>query len=265
LAGEGATTTTVSRVETTPTGLSVDVCPSDYGSFPAEGPSLTCGCTPDAVKGGKIFGANPYYWQSSLCQAAVHAGLVDGSGGQIVVAPAPVTPVYPAVKRHGIESDSWRGGVENRGFRVTAVPGAVRQAGPGPAPHVDNAGEPVQAPVAETLRATGQVALYVRFRFNSADLDISGAATLMQLRDALAAAPDLRLLLVGHTDAVGSRDYNRNLSLRRAEAVMLWLRDQGIPVQRLAIDGKGYDEPIADNATDSGRSLNRRVQAIRIP
>ena len=77
-------------------------------------------------------------------------------------------------------------------------------------------------------------------------------------------SPDLRLVLVGHTDAVGGREYNRDLSLKRAQSVMLWLRDQGIPVQRLAIDGKGFDEPVADNETDTGRALNRRVQAIRI-
>lgn len=263
-AAEGSTpASAVSRVEQTGAGLALDTCPSDYSSFPADAPSVTCGCSPAAIKAGDVFGANPYYWQSSVCRSAAHAGVIDGRGARIVVTPA-VSPVFPGVTRNGIAGRSWAGGAANQGFRVAAA-----EATPQPATFskaaVDGAGQPVQAPVAQTLRETGQVALYIRFRFNSADLDIASAPVLMQLRDALVATPGLRLLLVGHTDAVGGRDYNRDLSLKRALAVTLWLKDQGISPRNLAIDGKGFDEPVADNGSDSGRALNRRVQAIRIP
>ena len=254
---------TVSHVDQTEAGLMLDTCPSDYSSFPADAPPVTCGCSPAALKQGDVFGANPYYWQSSVCRAAVHAGVIGPKGARVVVTPA-TSPVFPSVTRNGIAGRSWAGGAANQGFRVAAAD-ADQPKTTVAKPTVDGAGQPVQAPVAQTLRETGQVALYVRFRFNSADLDIASAPTLMQLRDALVAAPGLRLLLVGHTDAVGGRDYNRDLSLKRAQAVMLWLRDQGIPPTSLAIDGKGFDEPVAGNDTDGGRALNRRVQAIRIP
>ena len=263
-AGDTAPAAAVSRVEQTSAGLVMDTCPSDYGDFSADAPSVTCGCSAGAVKAGDVLGANPYYWQSSVCRSALHAGVITPQGGRITIVPA-VTPIFPSVTRNGIAGRSWRGGPENQGFQVAAAAGTTPQPAPvAKAPIIDGAGMPVQAPVAETLRETGQVALYIRFRFNSADLDIASAPTLMQLRDALIATSGLRLLLVGHTDAVGGRDYNRDLSLKQAQAVMLWLRDQGIAPSNLAIDGKGFDEPVADNSTDAGRALNRRVQAIRI-
>ena len=44
-----------------------------------------------------------------------------------------------------------------------------------------------------------------------------------------------------------------------------WLADRGVGLARIAVDGRGFDEPIADNATESGRAFNRRVQAKRLP
>jgi outer membrane protein OmpA-like peptidoglycan-associated protein len=122
----------------------------------------------------------------------------------------------------------------------------------------------VQAPVAETLRRSGQVQLYVTFRTGSADLDIGAAPVLGEVRDALLADPSLRLRLVGHTDTTGSAAVNGPLSVRRAEAVRAWLAANGVGADRLAAEGRGPGEPIADNATEAGRALNRRVQATRV-
>ena len=61
--------------------MTLDICPSDYGSFPENAPTLTCGCSAEAVKEGGVRGANPYYYQSSLCRAALHAGAVGAEGG----------------------------------------------------------------------------------------------------------------------------------------------------------------------------------------
>ena len=63
---------------------------------------------------------------------------------------------------------------------------------------------PVQKPIAEAIEETGEVALHVQFEFNSDKLDPSAETTLLGLRDTLDNAPKLRLMLVGHTDAVGS-------------------------------------------------------------
>jgi len=87
---------------------------------------------------------------------------------------------------------------------------------------------------------------------------------LTQVRDAMAADPTLRLRLVGHTDSQGTPATNLPLSQRRAAAVAGWLAQNGVPPARLAAEGRGQGQPIADNATDAGRSLNRRVEAERI-
>ena len=81
--------------------------------------------------------------------------------------------------------------------------------------------------------------------------------------DALAANlhkyDDRDLLIVGHTDAVGSSEYNEDLSIRRAEAAARYIRNQGVN-ESIATRGRGEYEPVASNDTESGRSQNRRVE-----
>lgn len=72
--------------------------------------------------------------------------------------------------------------------------------------------------------------------------------------------PDTSLLILGHTDSVGSNDYNARLSLRRAEAVMIALANRGVNVSQMGTVGIGESQPIATNATEAGRALNRRVE-----
>lgn len=71
---------------------------------------------------------------------------------------------------------------------------------------------------------------------------------------------DTRLLVNGHTDSTGAADYNYNLSNRRAQSVANYLASQGVDQNRLISQGMGPDQPIASNATDSGRAQNRRVE-----
>jgi len=73
------------------------------------------------------------------------------------------------------------------------------------------------------------------------------------------------LSLVGHTDSTGSRSYNQTLSEKRAKSVYTYLTHQGIIEQRLAYYGMGEDKPRADNATQRGRTLNRRVEIVIEP
>ena len=126
------------------------------------------------------------------------------------------------------------------------------------------AGVPVQAPIADALRRTGKVSLYISFKTNSADLDATATPVLTQLRDALTADPGMRLRLVGHTDGQGSPATNLPLSQRRAQSVVAWLTRNGVPAARLATEGRGQTQPIADNTSEAGRSLNRRVEAERL-
>ena len=71
---------------------------------------------------------------------------------------------------------------------------------------------------------------------------------------------DTTLDVLGHTDSVGSDDYNRELSYQRAYSVADYLQAQGIPAERLAPRGLGESQPLADNNTEYGRSQNRRVE-----
>ena len=67
------------------------------------------------------------------------------------------------------------------------------------------------------------------------------------------------VIAVGHTDSVGSEDYNNRLSLARAESVKDYLVSRGVDIKRVRAVGRGESQPIADNATRAGRALNRRV------
>ncbi|WP_315831604.1 LCCL domain-containing protein [Bradyrhizobium prioriisuperbiae] len=248
------------------TSAAASICPSTFKAYAGTSEPLTCSCTGEQININQYsfptYGNDVYTSDSSLCRAAVHAGAASAkTGGTVTIIPEAGRKVYAGAVRNGIESLD--AGAHDASFRFAVARTPPPQA---PAPPVAVvAGKPVQQPIAATIEATGQVALYIQFRFNSADLDVSASPTLNELRDALSATPNLRLLLVGHTDAIGTPDYNQTLSWRRAQAVMNWLTAQGIAQTRLGIDGKGQSQPVADNATDAGRALNRRVQAIRVP
>ncbi|MDP3608952.1 MAG: OmpA family protein [Methylophilus sp.] len=91
----------------------------------------------------------------------------------------------------------------------------------------------------------------------------SGAATnLAKLATFLNQYQDRSVIIEGHTDSVGNDDYNLGLSQRRADAVKMWLMNQGINSGRLVTTGKGETTPVAGNDNASGRQLNRRVEVI---
>ena len=75
----------------------------------------------------------------------------------------------------------------------------------------------------------------------------------------------LRVLVIGHTDAVGPAAYNRQLSTERADAVREALATYGIASSRIRADGRGEVEPRADNDTVDGRQANRRVEIMVTP
>jgi OOP family OmpA-OmpF porin len=72
--------------------------------------------------------------------------------------------------------------------------------------------------------------------------------------------PGMRVELQGHCDNIGTADYNMGLSERRALAVKTYLMGQGVAESRLTTKGFGFTKPVALNGTESGRSLNRRVE-----
>ena len=72
--------------------------------------------------------------------------------------------------------------------------------------------------------------------------------------------PELRALVEGHTDSIGSEAYNLRLSERRANAVADYMESQGISSSRITTKGWGKSKPVADNRTKEGRAKNRRVE-----
>lgn len=82
-----------------------------------------------------------------------------------------------------------------------------------------------------------------------------------RVAEAMVRDPKLRLLVVGHTDSIGSDEKNRELALRRAERVReLVMEQDGTIDSRMRIAYHGAAKPIASNDTDEGRALNRRVE-----
>jgi outer membrane protein OmpA-like peptidoglycan-associated protein len=100
----------------------------------------------------------------------------------------------------------------------------------------------------------------VNFELNRAALTTDSEPVLTAVLSALLAGPDIEVLIVGHTDLAGSRDFNQSLSFHRAQAVYTWLVKRGVSAKRLMVAGKGADEPIADNFTMQGRAANRRIE-----
>jgi outer membrane protein OmpA-like peptidoglycan-associated protein len=72
--------------------------------------------------------------------------------------------------------------------------------------------------------------------------------------------PTMRVRVVGHTDSTGSDAINDPLSRQRAASVKQYLEDRGVAGSRIDAVGRGEHEPVADNATDTGRARNRRVE-----
>ena len=103
----------------------------------------------------------------------------------------------------------------------------------------------------------------ITFDVDRADIKPQFYRTLNAVAIVLNAYPETDVLIAGHTDSTGSDAYNQRLSERRAAAVMHYLVSQGVDPRRIQARGFGERYPVADNSTEQGRALNRRVE-IRI-
>jgi len=104
----------------------------------------------------------------------------------------------------------------------------------------------------------------VTFRSGSPYLHLDAKAVLDNIADMLKKNPGIRLEINGYTDNQGSRKVNLELSLYRAIAVKKYLVSKGIKANRLEVNGRGPDNPVASNATEEGRRQNRRIEFVRI-
>ncbi len=127
---------------------------------------------------------------------------------------------------------------------------------PTPAPAPEPTPEP-EAPVAQVVR----VELDVKFDFDKSVVKPNSYGDVKNLADFMAQYPATNVEVAGHTDSVGPDAYNQKLSQRRADAVKQVLVKDGVAPSRVTAVGYGESRPVADNATEAGRAVNRRVEA----
>ncbi len=103
----------------------------------------------------------------------------------------------------------------------------------------------------------------VEFETGKADLTPQSEDTLAKAYNTLNQNPEIEVEIQGYTDNVGSKSFNKKLSLARANAVKDWLVKKGIAADRVQTKGLGSDKPIAPNTTPEGRQKNRRIEFLR--
>lgn len=104
----------------------------------------------------------------------------------------------------------------------------------------------------------------VNFETAKAELTPGAREVLDRVAVSLAAYPEIRVEVAGHTDNKGSRGYNVRLSQKRAESVRDYLVSKGIAADRMVAKGYGPDKPLATNDTEEGRAQNRRTELSKL-
>lgn len=113
------------------------------------------------------------------------------------------------------------------------------------------------------LEEVARIDLTVQFDFDRSVIKPEYMAEIRALADFMKANTDVAAVLEGHTDSVGTEEYNQALSQRRVNAVRQVLIEQfGIAASRLRAEGFGESRPVASNDTPAGRTQNRRVQSV---
>jgi OmpA-OmpF porin, OOP family len=128
---------------------------------------------------------------------------------------------------------------------------------PAPVPKPEPKPEPPKPkPVAEKVTFAAEVL----FDFDKSVVKPDGKAKLDDLAAKVRGVNLEVVIAIGHTDSVGTDEYNQKLSVRRAESVKAYLVSKGIEANRVYTEGKGEKQPVADNRTAEGRAKNRRVE-----
>lgn len=102
----------------------------------------------------------------------------------------------------------------------------------------------------------------VCFDFNKSTLNAHYAAVTDSLTDKIVSRHPGRVLISGHTDNVGTDEFNLKLSLARAQTIAQILVQKGIAAEKIVCEGKGETQPVNTNETDTGRAANRRIEVV---
>lgn len=174
------------------------------------------------------------------------------SSGPAVMVFAPDGRSFRGHWWNGDDRDQPPSGVWNGTRRSTAV---------GACPHWTGS---VGGELERALEASGRARVYgIEFDLDSATLRDESRPVIEEVARTLAAHPDWKVAVEGHTDSTGGAAHNQQLSEARAAAVRDGLVALGVAAERLVAVGFGAAKPVADNATELGRTRNRRVEIVR--
>jgi len=118
------------------------------------------------------------------------------------------------------------------------------------------------ATIKKTARGTIVSLADILFDFGKATLKRDVEFNLVKIATILEQYPEMKIAVEGHTDNVGSEEYNMELSTKRATAVADFMATQGLPMERMTVAGYGFSRPLEDNSTEAGRQKNRRVDLV---
>jgi len=174
-------------------------------------------------------GTNELCWRDAFWTPATAQADCDGAIKPVAPPPPPPVAVPPAAPR-------------------------VAPAAPMPAP------APAPAPAPKPTSEKVTFAADAFFDFDKAVLKPQAKAKIDDLVGKTSGVALEVVIAVGHTDSTGDAGYNQKLSTRRANAVKDYLVSKGIEKNRVYTEGKGENQPVADNKTKEGRAKNRRVE-----
>jgi len=119
--------------------------------------------------------------------------------------------------------------------------------------------------IKDEMSSKGFVDIYgIYFDFSSSEIKEESEPVITEIVSYLNENPDVKIVVEGHTDNVGSESSNQKLSENRAKNVMNKLMDKGIDKGRLSVKGFGSKQPVSDNGSETGRAQNRRVTIRKV-
>ncbi|MFI0471097.1 OmpA family protein [Halomonas sp. HMF6819] len=238
-----------------------------------------CGLAGGLIGGGIGYGVSGRSDEESGAATGAAAGAAIGALLCADRTPEPVAPQCPtygevpagvATDAQGCPLDSDNDGVPDYRDQCPGTPAGVQVDAVGCPLDSDNDGVPdyrdqcPNTPAGVEVNALGceesVVLQNVNFEFDSARLTPGAEQVLNGVAERLVSNQGVRVSIAGHTDSVGSNQYNMQLSQERAESVARYLNQRGVPASDMRAVGYGEERPIATNDTDAGRAQNRRVE-----